>query len=329
MRRVNDIFIDADVRLERRSQRREHRRPLLTNGAKRNTEARKAERRQNRTWRLPLITRRMRIAAKAAAMIALIAGPTSWLVLTPIGQNLFESGKSFAMQASADWGYRVQDVFVEGRLRADKVDLLAALDVKRGYPIFALDIDAARKRLEALSWVESASLERRLPGEIHVSIKERQPVALWQNKGRYYLVDGGGLIVGDEDDAKLFLAENTLPLIVGEGAPDKTTQLFALLNNQPEIRARIKAAQWISGRRWNLKLDDAEAGITIRLPEEDPEGALAELTRIDIDQGVLSRKVTLIDLRLSDRIVLRTEPRLRPDRNDVAAPEKPRSGRNA
>jgi len=59
---------------------------------------------------------------------------------------------------------------------------IAAIDVEGGLAVgtnvFAADLDAARAKLLADPWIESASLQRRLPGTIVVRITERKPAAI-------------------------------------------------------------------------------------------------------------------------------------------------------
>ena len=87
--------------------------------------------------------------------------------------------------------------------------------------------------------------------------------------------------------------------------------LLKLLDSEPELKGRVSAAVRVGGRRWNLIFD---GGIEVRLPEEDAEAAWAELARIQREHGVLERDLATIDLRLPDRLVVRTVPgALRPD----------------
>jgi len=155
--------------------------------------------------------------------------------------------------------------------------------------------------VEEISWVKSATVERRLPNEVHVLITERAPVMLWQNQGRYYLVDREGQVVGDEIEEYA-----DLPLTVGEGAPDHAGELMDLLKTEPALQARVKAAQWVGGRRWTLTLDHAPGGIEVMLPESDPQSAWHDLARLDTEQSLLERQITVVDMRLPDRLVLRT-----------------------
>jgi cell division protein FtsQ len=43
----------------------------------------------------------------------------------------------------------------------------------------------------------------------------------------------------------------------------------------------------------------------VRLPELDPAGALARLVALDREQKILSRDVTVIDLRAPERVAVR------------------------
>ncbi|HET6197156.1 MAG TPA: FtsQ-type POTRA domain-containing protein, partial [Acetobacteraceae bacterium] len=63
-------------------------------------------------------------------------------------------------------GLRVTDVVIEGRANTPEPLLRAALGVSKGDPILAFSVELARQRIETLSWVESATVERRLPGTV-------------------------------------------------------------------------------------------------------------------------------------------------------------------
>jgi len=223
---------------------------------------------------------------------------------------------------SGQAGYRVDDIFVEGRVKTPRDQLLGALGVKRGDAILAVDLAAAQKRIEEIPWVRTAAVERRLPDQLHILITERQPVALWQNKGRYFLIDRDGQIVGDQIDDYA-----GLPLTVGEGAPDHASELVTLLDSEPALKERVKAATWIGDRRWNLMLDRTPDGIEIRLPEEDAEAAWHDLAKLDRDQSLLERQVSVVDMRLPDRLVLRAANA--PREQAAGTKKKPSNGKDA
>jgi cell division protein FtsQ len=212
-------------------------------------------------------------------------------------------------------GLAVNDVRVWGRNRTSADSVLAALDAKRGTPIFAISPADAKARLEALPWVRSASVERLLPDTINVELVERQPLALWQRSGKLELVDREGKVlpVPSLDEFA------DLIVLVGDDAPKAAMALMDMLASEPALRPRVAAAVRVGGRRWNLRLD---TGIEIELPEENTGAAWHELARLDRTDGLLKRDIRRVDLRLPDRLVLQV-----PEPEKPAPPKKKTAGR--
>ena len=153
-----------------------------------------------------------------------------------------------ALAAAAN--LRVQNVVIDGRNNTPEPLLNAALGVHTGDPILGFSLEAARSRVESLSWVEHASIERRLPGTLVVSLIERRPFAIWQNQGKFVLIGRDGEVVTNEDVANF----RDLPLVVGMGAPTNAATLLDALSGQPALKARVLAAVRVGERRWNLRM---------------------------------------------------------------------------
>lgn len=205
---------------------------------------------------------------------------------------------------SADAGVRLRQVTVTGRDRTDPGDVLGAVDLPRGAPLLELDPAAVRTRLEQLPWVRLATVERHLPDELHITLVERTPIALWQNGSDFRMVDAGGSIIGP-----MRPEYRDLPLIAGKGAPDAVSDLLTLLSAEPRIMDRVRAAVRVGSRRWDLWLDAVgEGGTEIKLPEFETAAALARLSALERDQKLLARGLEMIDLRIPDRMVVRTTP---------------------
>lgn len=215
------------------------------------------------------------------------------------GARLYASAQfhDFAVRS----GFAVADVLVEGRVHADPEILRDAVGVARGDSIFALDPRAAKVRLEDIAWVRAAHIERRLPNIIHIKLAERAPLALWQYQGQLRLIADDGTVLADRDLARF----GDHLLVVGEFAPTQAPNLIRLLNAEAELRAQVRAATLTGGRRWDLKL---AKGIEVKLPEDDIAFALRRLAKADDEDGLLSKDITQIDLRDSERIVVRTRP---------------------
>jgi cell division protein FtsQ len=179
--------------------------------------------------------------------------------------------------------------------------LRAALGVSIGDPILGFSVEMARQRMETLSWVEHATVERRLPNTVVVFLQERRPFAIWQNQAKFVLIDRSGQVVANQNVAEF----RQLPLVVGPGAPAAAAPLIDALTNRPDLQKRIVAAVRVGERRWNLRLNN---GADVMLPEGHEVQALDRLMQLQQQHALLDRPLAAIDMRLGDRLVLRPRP---------------------
>ncbi|HEY1384673.1 MAG TPA: cell division protein FtsQ/DivIB [Dongiaceae bacterium] len=222
-----------------------------------------------------------------------------------------------ALTASADLGLNLQTVEVHGRGETKQADILGALEAARGEPLLSLDIDAMRERLTALPWIVSAEVERRYPDRLLVSVREAEPMALWQRNQKLYLVSRAGKVIETADLGRY----SKLLVIVGESAPERADDLFDLLAREPDLKKRVTAAVFVGKRRWNLRFDN---GIDVKLPEENPEVAWSRLADLQRQYRLLEKDVRIIDLRLPDQVVVRQAHPAAPDDSNAPAGDKPK-----
>jgi len=240
-----------------------------------------------------------------------VAGATLlWRAVEP-GRALAELHED-ALDLSAAWGLAVEEITVEGRQHASGPSLLEATGLSRGAPILGVSPEAMRERLEALPWVAAATVQRRLPRQIHIVVREREAFALWQRQGRFALIDRAGRVIV-ENDIGPFAG---LPLVVGAGAAPEAASLLDEIDRFPEVKLRVTAAIRVAGRRWNLRL---ASGADVLLPEGAEPAAIERLAALHRDAGLLDRGLVAIDMRLPDRLVLRP----------IAAPEPAPTNRTA
>ena len=309
MRRLTDVIITSDDRpsppraAAPRIERQRHVPPAEPARAAKAEAPAKPRRKRIES---PARKRLRGVIAIGAAIVVVIGGAAVVLKSGAFaGARAAISARLIDMSLQA--GLRVARVEVEGRKRVAADDLIAALGVKQGDPILGVDIAAAQARLAALPGVKSATLQRRLPDELDVLIAEREPIAVWQNDGRYTLVDADGQPAGDN------IADYpNLPLVVGMGAPDHAAALLAMIADEKDLAQRVKASQWVSGQRWNIVVTGPEGDIEVRLPEDDPATAWHQLAQIEAEQKLLERKISMVDMRLPDRLVLRIPGGLEP-----------------
>jgi cell division protein FtsQ len=164
------------------------------------------------------------------------------------------------------------------------------------------DVDAARERLKANPWIADATLLKLYPGHLQIGIEERTPFALWQKDRRVSVIADDGTVLETYAAPRLV----TLPLVVGRGAEKRAREFLALLDHYPALRQQVRASILIGERRWNLRLRN---GLDIRLPETNVANALDRLAALDRDVRLLTRDITLVDLRLPDRVTVRLSER--------------------
>jgi len=208
----------------------------------------------------------------------------------------------WAVEKSVANGLVIREIEIEGHGETQKQAILDALGVASGDPILAFDPARAKAGLEALPWVQRASVERHLPDRLRLHLTERRPLALWQKKGKLSLIDANGTVIQRGKLSRF----RTLPIVIGETAPKKAHALFATLARESALAARIATATLIGKRRWNLRLKN---GVEIYLPEEGLATAWATLAEYDRLEGITKQKVAAVDLRLEGRLVLRVAPK--------------------
>lgn len=252
-------------------------------------------------WVMPYWVRPARKVAGVVAAFAIMVGVPLVAVKTGSAAKAGQEMARAFHEITGDAGLTVQEVTIAGRGHSRPDAVLAAVGVKRGDALLALDLTEARKRILALPWIKEASIERRLNGVVHLRVTEREAIALWQHGGQTVMVDKDGTPIVDD------ISDFThLPVVVGENAPSHAAELVAMLKTEPAMMTRVKAAVRVSERRWNLKLDDLQAGIEVSLPEQNAEAAYKRLVAMEREMRLLDRKLVAVDLRAPDRMYLRT-----------------------
>ena len=233
-------------------------------------------------------------------VLALIVAAAS--VTVTIKESLvtkqFESWQQDFYELTDKLGFTVDEIVVQGRRRTDKQELMNAIAVSREDNIFEVDVYALQQRLEQLPWVRKAAVKKTfLPNVINITLQEKKVQSLWQISEKFHPIDEDGKVI--EAD---YVPDKPLLLIVGAGAPENINSLLKIIQQDKGIYQRVKVANFISKRRWNLVLDDVRDGITIKLPEDDVEKAWKKLIKLNTTKGILKRKLTILDLRFKGKI---------------------------
>ena len=234
-----------------------------------------------------VMARPMLVLTGSLIVLALIAA----LLVSGIAGRAFHGAKNGVSGAVTGAGFGVYEIRITGNRRVPTATIFAALGLKPGQSIFFIDLPAARARILALDWIGSADVVRRYPDTITVTVVEKRPFALWQNAdGKLSVMERSGGFITSEG------VENftRLPKLIGDGAPQTAAPLVDAVMSHRAVSARVAAYARVSQRRWNLLLND---GVVVQLPESGWEKELDALEHLIVDNGILERDVSEIDLR--------------------------------
>ena len=197
-------------------------------------------------------------------------------------------------------GFQSANVSIEGASRLSRADILRIAGITESSTLFLIDADATRTRLLRNAWIAEATVAKLYPDRIEIAVVEKKPFAVWQSRGNFFVIAKDGVIIDQLTRERV--RDSGMPIVVGEGAERRAQDFLAVLDRFPAVRGETVAAVLIAERRWNLRLKN---GTDVRLPEEDADVALMRLVALDRDKHILSRDVSMIDMRLPDRVVVR------------------------
>ncbi|MCJ1959455.1 cell division protein FtsQ/DivIB [Novosphingobium mangrovi (ex Hu et al. 2023)] len=236
---------------------------------------------------------RLFVLAILAAVAAL-----AWVIASAAGVPGMAEAR-FA-QISKQAGFEVKHIELRGVKNINELKIYERALAQKYRAMPLVDLEQLRSELFELPWVEDARVSRQLPTTLVIDIVERSPRAVLRKADTYALIDETGheLEVIDRSAAKGKL------IVSGEGAGQEIIQLSHLLEAAPALKPRVREAQWVGNRRWNLVF---ETGQVLALPEgvKESAGALVTFARLDGTNRLIGGRAIAIDMRAPDRVYLR------------------------
>jgi cell division protein FtsQ len=224
----------------------------------------------------------------------------------------------------ADWALRaknfpVQSVRFEGPFRHVTREQLerATLDVVRGN-FFLVDLSAVQRRVEALPWVQQASVRRLFPQVIAISFTEQRLAARW-GADAWLNADGEVVHVSGND------LSGDLPRLDG---PDGTSaQVYEAFHEFRErlapLNLRLVGLALSARRSWRLDLQPPEGARPFTIVV-DHERALTRLERfVRVYRAAFAHeedRVRRVDLRYTNGFAVQWYPGEAPARVAHAPP---------
>jgi cell division protein FtsQ len=234
-----------------------------------------------------------------AASLLLVASALGYGVVK--GQHLsqvIDWGKDARDAAANSLGFRIAEVSLSGAKEVSREEILTTAGVTGRASLLFLDADAARARLMANPWIADAAVLKLYPDRLQITIRERHAFALWQKNGHVQVIAADGTVLEPYVERRYI----KLPLVVGKSAQHQAKDFLDVLLRYPDIASRVRASILVAQRRWDVLLKN---GIDVELPENNAAVALRRLVTLDREKKLLSRDITIVDLRLPDRVTVR------------------------
>ncbi|MGZ8389238.1 MAG: cell division protein FtsQ/DivIB [Rhodoplanes sp.] len=265
--------------------------------------------------------RRFRTVGGLASVLIILAGLLYGVFhggYLPTLVGWFKDGRDMAANAV---GFRIAAVAIVGHKHLSREEILAIAGIGGRISLLFLDAAETRARLKSNPWVGDATVQKLFPDRLAVTVTERAAFALWQTDGQINVIADDGTVL----ESFLSRAVLTLPFVVGAGAATRAKEFLALLDRHPDLRETVRASVLIGERRWNLRLKN---GVNVRLPEAGVARALDQLAALDREKKLLARDISLVDLRLPDRVTLRLSESVAQAREEAlkAKRSKPKGG---
>ena len=223
-------------------------------------------------------------------------------------------------EAVGKLGFTLRHVETRGNHRVSTQAIYDIAFSQQSSAMPLVDLDGTRERLLRLPWIREARVSRRLPDTIVIEVIERVPVAVWQQQGRFHLVDAEGVVL-----EPVGVAMPDLVRLIGPEANRRYALLSTLLDAAPRLRPMVTDATWVGQRRWDLHF---QGGEILSLPEGEAEArrAIERFAQMDQRDSLLGRGFARIDMRDPRRAYIRIsrEPGARVP--EATAPPAPSPG---
>jgi len=267
-----------------------------------------ASRLRSYSWRWPRLLRRWggavvalkvpRGAGSSAAALLLLASAGYGAIQGGHGPQIVENMQNLCDAAANSLGFRISEIALAGEKEVGRDEILELAGITDRSSLLFLDAARTRARLLTNPWISEATVLKLYPDRLRIEIKERKPFARWQKDGRVALISADGTVLEPLVPPRY----SSLPLVVGKGAEQTGQDFLTLITRYPMIAQMTEASVLVAERRWNLHL---KGGVEVLLPESESEKALRILVDLDRNKKLLSRDVVIVDLRLSDRVIVR------------------------
>jgi cell division protein FtsQ len=206
--------------------------------------------------------------------------------------------------------FEITKIYVVGTEKMTITQVLELAGLQPGKNILRVENKAVEKKLAAHPWVKKATVEKKLPSTINITIQERQATAIVPAVEGFYVIDEDGVVLTKVAN----LAEVVLPVVTNASLP--ADLYYGETIDREDLRTALEVINSlpieIKNRASEVSLGEAitvffSGGLKIKIgTTERLEQKLTTLSEIftNTDEQVLGR-IKYIDLRFNGPPVIR------------------------
>jgi cell division protein FtsQ len=257
-------------------------------------------------------------------LLAILGGIAGALLFV---RNFFLHDERFVLQSTAS-------IEIVGNTHITREQLLDIFgdDLERN--IFRISLADRRRQLEALPWVQRATVMRLLPDHLRIAIAERTPVAFVRQGTQIGLVDATGVLL-DMPPNVAGDPQYSFPVVTGINASDPLSTRAARMQLYTRFTTSLDSTgEKISAKLSEIDLSDPEdikalipegwADILVHFGETDFLARYRRFQQLLPEWRTQYPKLASVDMRYERQVVLEMQPgATTPATDDPAAKPAP------
>ena len=194
-------------------------------------------------------------------------------------------------------GFIIKNIEISGIKHLNKNHVIKIIRSFDDTNIFNINIQKIHKEISKNTWVKETSIKMIYPDTIKIFLKEKEPIAIWQNNYGNNLITKNGEIILEK---KLNNFKNYLPIIIGNNAHKNISSILKILNIHENFAKNIWSLTFVNERRWDIHFNQ---GLTIRLPSTKVKEAWQKIVFLNGKLNILNLGLIEIDLRNHNKIL--------------------------
>jgi cell division protein FtsQ len=231
---------------------------------------------------------------------SLMMGKNFLFVVLPV---LLVVSLGYLLLVSAKSAFVVREIVFSGNAHLSDDELRSFAGLKGGENLITLSSAAIYEKISASPWIREVSVRKEFPDRLVILVKEAEPFALLDMKGRLFIVDERGKMLERLRESSMPF----LPIIAGDPFGDKEvfSEAIRLVRAIKETGLMAKKNRIeVIARRLNelaVNLD----GVVVKVGAGEYEDKLSRFAELEDEIENRHIPVDYIDLRFANRVVVK------------------------